>query len=426
MDDGIDAGRRGRLRREGHPDLGGRSATTSAASPVEMDVVWFSNYEAQVEALLEGWIDVAWNTNLAYVRVAPRDRRAACRVLAMRDTDVGFRTLLVGRAGELTDANDLQGTDRSRSAAPTPRRRRSCPCTTSRREGLPPGEDVGLLRFDSDVGKHGDTGRSEREALDSGPRRQGRRGGGRGGVVGRLRPSRRGSSRPARAVLDLAPVQPLQFHGRSRRSTRERADAWTPHLLAMDWANPEHRRILELEGLREWVPPELDGYRDVFDAVEEQGIVGEMVTREPDESRPRTFDGEDLDLASGLIFALDVCLSDVEVGQVLELTSTNPALAHELPAWCRGTGHELVGAEPDGDRTRYRIRRGARGSLMFKDRPDWGVAPEFRHDGFDTRDWLVGKVAEIPAHSRPHHRVLATRRRGRGRRAGVPVHGDRT
>ena len=71
-----------------------------------------------------------------------------------------------------------------------------------------------------------------------------------------------------------------------------------------------------------------------------------MVTRDPTRSRRRTFDGEDLDLASGLIFALDVCLSDVEVGQVLELSSTNPALAHELPAWCRGTGHELVGADP--------------------------------------------------------------------------------
>ena len=35
---------------------------------VEMDFVLFSNYEAQVEALLAGRIDIAWNTNLAYVR----------------------------------------------------------------------------------------------------------------------------------------------------------------------------------------------------------------------------------------------------------------------------------------------------------------------------------------------------------------------
>lgn len=115
-----------------------------------------------------------------------------------------------------------------------------------------------------------------------------------------------------------------------------------------------------------------------------------------------SFDAEDLDLASGLIFALDVCLSDIEVGEVLELRSGNPAVAHELPAWCRGTGHRLVATEPDGsDRTIFRIERGPFGSLMFKDRPDWGVTPTFRHDGFDTRDWLVGKAAEIPERADP-------------------------
>ena len=48
-----------------------------------------------------------------------------------------------------------------------------------------------------------------------------------------------------------------------------------------DWDDPEHRRILELEGLREWVGPQLDGYRDVFAAVEEQGIAAAMVTTSP-------------------------------------------------------------------------------------------------------------------------------------------------
>jgi ABC-type phosphate/phosphonate transport system substrate-binding protein len=42
--------------------------------------------------------------------------------------------------------------------------------------------------------------------------------------------------------------------------------------MAMDWANPSHRLILEREGLREWVEPELDGYAALFEAVKEQGI----------------------------------------------------------------------------------------------------------------------------------------------------------
>ncbi len=44
-------------------------------SQAEMDVTWFSNYEAQVDALLAGWIQIAWNTNLAYARVHRGDTR---------------------------------------------------------------------------------------------------------------------------------------------------------------------------------------------------------------------------------------------------------------------------------------------------------------------------------------------------------------
>ena len=123
----------------------------------------------------------------------------------------------------------------------------------------------------------------------------------------------------------------------------------------------------------------------------------------PDEPAAR-FDGEGLDLASGLMFVLDVCLSDIQPGEVLELSSTNQALPHELPSWCRGTGHELVAVERDGPRMLYRIRRGAGGALMFRDHPDWGVhggrAPT-RRDEFDTRDWLVGKAGLVPDHADP-------------------------
>jgi ABC-type phosphate/phosphonate transport system substrate-binding protein len=42
--------------------------------------------------------------------------------------------------------------------------------------------------------------------------------------------------------------------------------------MAMDWEVPEHRRILEMEGLRQWVAPNLDGYTSLFEAVEEQQV----------------------------------------------------------------------------------------------------------------------------------------------------------
>jgi TusA-related sulfurtransferase len=114
-----------------------------------------------------------------------------------------------------------------------------------------------------------------------------------------------------------------------------------------------------------------------------------------------TYDGEGLGLAEGLMFAIDVCLSDIEPGQVLEVASSNPGLRHELPAWCRGTGHDLVAGEPDGEGWRFRIRRGERGALMFRDRPDLGLVAPDRHDGFGTRDWLIGRAGAIPDHADP-------------------------
>jgi TusA-related sulfurtransferase len=108
------------------------------------------------------------------------------------------------------------------------------------------------------------------------------------------------------------------------------------------------------------------------------------------------YDGEFLDLASGLMFALDVALSDIHPGEILELSSTNPALSFELPAWCRGTGNELVERESDGDKTLYRIRRGDDAALMFRDRPELGVEVPNRRDSFGTTDWLIGRAAAIP------------------------------
>ncbi|MFC4608762.1 PhnD/SsuA/transferrin family substrate-binding protein [Streptomyces maoxianensis] len=74
-----------------------------------MDFVLFSNYGRQVDALLAGTVDIAWNTNLAWVRtVLQADGRV--RALAKRDTDLAFRSHLVCRTGAgLRGAGDLTG-----------------------------------------------------------------------------------------------------------------------------------------------------------------------------------------------------------------------------------------------------------------------------------------------------------------------------
>ena len=123
-----------------------------------------------------------------------------------------------------------------------------------RLEGISPGEDVGLLRFDSTSANTATPGgASARHSKRSSPgkptrRRSGRRRG--------TSSSRSGEVPPGRLApfWTSPPFNHCNFTVLASLDA-ELADAWTAHLLAMDWGDPEHRRILELEGLREWVPP---------------------------------------------------------------------------------------------------------------------------------------------------------------------------
>lgn len=82
-------------------------------SGAEMDFVLFSNYGRQVDALIDGTIDIAWNTNLAWVRTLAQTN-GACRALAMRDTDSVFQTIFVTRTG--AGLSGLEGLKGSRLA----------------------------------------------------------------------------------------------------------------------------------------------------------------------------------------------------------------------------------------------------------------------------------------------------------------------
>src|SRR6478672_4808209 len=61
-----------------------------------IDVVFYTNYELQVEALLKGHIDVAWNSPLAWLDTQRRSG-GTCRAIAMRDTDRDRISYIVAR-----------------------------------------------------------------------------------------------------------------------------------------------------------------------------------------------------------------------------------------------------------------------------------------------------------------------------------------
>src|SRR6185369_2129791 len=76
---------------------------------VPFDFALFSNYERQVEELLAGHIDIAWNTPLAHVRVKQRTGGGSLS-LGMRDSDRDFHSKIVVRkdAG-IHKLSDLHG-----------------------------------------------------------------------------------------------------------------------------------------------------------------------------------------------------------------------------------------------------------------------------------------------------------------------------
>lgn len=235
-------------------------------SEVEMDFVLFSNYEQLVDALMAGWVDIAWNTNLAYVRTVGLTD-GACRALAMRDTDATFRSVFVKRSGSDIDSlSDLVG-QRIALGSKDSGQARILPVKFLAEAGVTP-ENATFVIFDSDVGKHGDTGRSELDALRA--------------VL---------DDEADVAALGITTWQQLQASGDlgvtefwvsddyshcnfTALPTLDPAvsDPWVRHLMAMDWENPEHRTILEMEGLTKWVAPVLSGYDSLFEAVTEQSV----------------------------------------------------------------------------------------------------------------------------------------------------------
>jgi phosphonate transport system substrate-binding protein len=240
--------------------------------PVE--VVLFLSYEAQVSALLAEpgapQIDIAWNTNLAYLQ-ADAWSVQRCRPIAMRDTDVGWSTKIVavsgGPVGRLEDVRNktlaLGSRDSGHAAI--------LPVYFLESEKLIEGRDYHTLRFNSDVGKHGDTGASEvevvRAVLD---------GRAEAGAIGSpfwntLRAQRLVPEGALTEIWTSPPYNHCMFTTRpdlDLQLERRFAEA----LFGMSYDNPGHRTVLEAEGLRRWVAPRLDGYQALRDAATRQGF----------------------------------------------------------------------------------------------------------------------------------------------------------
>ncbi len=235
-----------------------------------VDVVLFQSYERQVEMLLSGKIDIAWNTNLAYVK-SEFLSKGQCSKIAMRDTDCNWTTKIITlRGGDLSTPKDLRGKKLalgSRDSAHAA----ILPTYFLEKEGLTASLDYEALRFDTDMGKHGDTGTSEVDVL-----RAVMDGTADAGAVGnpfleRVQREKLVPEHTLKEIWQSPPFTHCMFTGRVGLSP-EIQQHFANALFAMKFENEKHRPILEMEGLRRWLKPE-DGYDSLREAAAKQGML---------------------------------------------------------------------------------------------------------------------------------------------------------
>jgi ABC-type phosphate/phosphonate transport system substrate-binding protein len=234
------------------------------------DYVLYSNYERQVDDLVDGRIDIAWNSPLAWVRTR---RAAAARGLhatapVMRDTDRDLTSIVLARRGTgITSTADLAGKVVATGAVDSPQAT-LLTLDRLRDDGLEPGTDFTVRRFDIGVGLHGDHVGGERDAA-------------RALVAGDVDAAcilganhlvfAREGTLPSDASDVIAETVPFDHcnmtaiadHG-DPTVMRRFADL----LLSMDYGDDEVRPLLDLEGLKQWLPGRLERYEPLERAVD--------------------------------------------------------------------------------------------------------------------------------------------------------------
>ncbi len=253
---------------------------------IRLDYVLFSNYERQVQWLKEGKIDIAWNTNVAFIRSRHCTNNGAEAIL-MRDTDIGFKSVFVAKRDTMKGLEDLKGKKfglgslDSAQAAIMPLFYLQQASLTLKEMPLDSlhqssaDDTLKVYRFNSDVGKHGDTGRSEFDVLDK--IKSGELDAGAIGSTTWVRVMQEGNypqmvnfyTSPAYCHCNFTTLK--SFDSYLKRSFVEMMKS--QNALKND---PKIAHMMSLEGLNEWVLCDenaLKGYEEIAQAMGEQHLL---------------------------------------------------------------------------------------------------------------------------------------------------------
>ena len=230
----------------------------------------YSNYDLLVGALADGHVEIAWNSPLAWLDLQRRTG-GQCRAVAMRDTDRDrVSHILVRRDSGIEAPGDLRGRTISTGAFDSPQSH-LLPLHLLRQHGLVPGQDVAIRRHDLMTGLHGDHVGGELEAL-----RDVQRGDSDGCAVLDLNWDswQADGTADASVLVPLVSTQPFDHCNFSVLNgfPLDEQERWCTLLMSMSYDNPKHKEMMDLEGLRAWLPGRTTGYRDLAEAAREEGF----------------------------------------------------------------------------------------------------------------------------------------------------------
>jgi ABC-type phosphate/phosphonate transport system substrate-binding protein len=236
------------------------------ANGIAMDVVYFTNYERQVDALIAGLVDIAWHSPLAWLETQHAGK-AGFAAIAMRDTDRDRCTHFVIRKDSgIATLADLRGKTVAMGAKDSPQAT-LIPSEVLRSHGLEAGKDYQVQRFDVLVGKHGNHVGGELDAFKH-------LASGQAAASTMLDLNWRAWTADgtvnANEFTILATTDPFDHCVFAVRKDASPAvtERWLKVLFSMSYENPKHREMMDMEGLKAWVPGRTTGFALLSSAVE--------------------------------------------------------------------------------------------------------------------------------------------------------------
>lgn len=231
---------------------------------IETSCEFYKDYELQVTALLNREIDIAWNSPLAWLD-SYIQTKGTCLNGSMRDTDQNRKTYFVVRKNStISSLLDLKGKAIGFGAEDSPQAR-LIPINHLHQKGLEYNKDYVEKRFDIGIGLHGDHIGGELDAVQALVR---------GEVDAAVTIDLNWNSWTKDGTIDSQQLKIIEqtrlfdhciFVGHPDFD-KELFEQWNNILLSMDYNLPNHKEIMDLEGLEQWVPGRLTGFSQIEQA----------------------------------------------------------------------------------------------------------------------------------------------------------------